>query len=139
MYIPLLGGAIEVVFGRVCNICVAFFAFNTGYSMWVNSSQYEFSNYGLILKRLLKFLISYWVILLLFVLYRFFENGELPTAYDLFFNMIALKTSYITFAWYVSFYIAVMLLSPVIVRMLRLDNTIVCLSLLAFVVFLLRI
>lgn len=115
-------------FGKMC---VAIFAFNTGYAMWVRQRDYTYSK---IPKRIFKFLLQYWVVCLLFILYAFIAGDAVPTARQFAWNLFGFEVSddvvNCRHAWYVYFYVAIMLLSPILVRLFQVKSVIVNLFLL---------
>lgn len=112
------GIEVERMFAAFGKLCVGIFAFCSGYAIWKFQSQYR-SPKG-ILTRLSRFLLSYWVILALFLLVGYATNSQMPTRSELLNNLVGLATGpqsmfpYINvpFAWYVSFYCVLLLLSP---------------------------
>ncbi len=89
-------------------LCVAIFAFNTGYAMWTKQESYTYSK---ITSRIFNFLIQYWVICILFIGYALLAGDTLPTLKQFGFNLFGVKTSTTEFvscgfAWYVYFYIS---------------------------------
>lgn len=75
------------VFG---NICIALFAFNSGYALWVRSDNYRSLKKRM--ERLLNFLISYWIIVCLFLVYALICNDKLPSLQQLLWNLIGIAT-----------------------------------------------
>ena len=132
------GVPIEQIIAPFGQLCVALFAFNTGFVICKNYENY--SKYSLVLKRLLKFLIAYWIICLLFILYGIIAGKELPSIVMLLKNLVgrglSARVSYINVAhaWYVSYYIVLMLFAPILSRMGKIINPILDLSI--YIVFL---
>lgn len=112
------GCSLELLFARFSKICVSMFAFNTGYSMCVCREIY--TSWQKLLKRIVRFLICYWSVYFLYIIYALISNDTLPTIRQCVFNLIGLKCSpnrfwvNVPFAWYVSFYLFVILLFPFI-------------------------
>lgn len=104
------------LFARYGNVCVQMFAIISGYALFCNPSAY--TSWKLRIKRLIHFLIAYWIIFALFLLVAWFNTDSLPSLYALCQNLIGLHTGpkiesvNVSFAWYVSFYIAFVLISP---------------------------
>ncbi len=113
---PLIPPDLVLKLASFGKMCVAIFAFNTGYAMWVRRQDYT---YAKIPKRIFKFLLQYWVICLLFIVYGFIVGDTLPTARQFACNLFGFEItgSYISciHAWYVYFYVTILLLSPMIV------------------------
>lgn len=105
-----LGGIeVERIVGAFGKICVSLYAFNTGYAMWVNRGHYQKKRCDV--NRILKFLVSYWVVCLLFYLYAIAVGDRNPSGTDLLLILVGLATGPIdtyvnvSFAWYVNYYI----------------------------------
>lgn len=107
-------------FASFGKLCVAIFAFCSGYALWIGSKSY--TDVRSIARRGLKFLVSYWIILAIFLIIGLIVGDELPDGETLAYNLFGLKTSTwssyvnITFAWYVAFYISWLIVAPVTVR-----------------------
>ena len=107
-------------FASFGKLCVAIFAFCSGYALWISSK--SFMDVKSIARRGLNFLVSYWIILAIFLIVGLIVGDELPDGETLAFNLLGLKTSTwssyvnITFAWYVAFYISWLIVAPVTVR-----------------------
>ncbi len=122
-------------FGKMC---VAIYAFNSGYAMWSSQSSYTYAKMP---ARIFKFLMQYWFICLLFVLYAFVVGDKMPTLEQFAYNLFGFKTGphsfvNITVAWYVYFYIAILLLSPMLIKLFKpggfIRSSIVAFSLMMF-------
>ena len=111
---------IEYAFARFCKICVALFAFNTGYAMYKNRNRLMLLNERIL--RLAKFLISYWVCYFFFIIYGIIVDEPMPDFINAVRNMFGINCNQthpfvsVSFAWYVSFYIICILLSPFIIK-----------------------
>ena len=118
--IEVYGISLGKVFAAFGKICVAVFAFNTGYVMWKKREDYTFTNN---VRRILKFIISYWIVYLLFLCYGLVSQEQMPTLSVFFLNLIGLHTGTfvqsvnVPYAWYVCFYIFFIFSSPVIIRL----------------------
>lgn len=110
------------VLGVFAGVCVNIFAFNNGYAMWVKRE--EFIQPLKNLKRALRFLLSYWVIMALYYIIPLFTSDNYPDwkqfAMNLFGINCGLSCSYINvvFAWYVTFYLLILLLSPILLYLM---------------------
>ncbi len=95
-------------------ICVSLFAFLTGYAYFFNkipSLKYS-------IKKILSFLKYYWFILfVIFIPCAVALGTYAPTLKSVIFNMFAVNNNLICFAWYVYFYIFVMLTLPFVTKL----------------------
>lgn len=124
-WIPLCkvaGIEIERYVAAFGKICVSLFAFNSGYVLWTRSADYTLKKRCL---RLLNFLIGYWMVCGLFLLYALAVGDSLPTLQQLMLNLVGLETGpfqnwvNVTFAWYVTYYIAFILLAPLLLAIFK--------------------
>lgn len=102
------------------SICVPIFAFMSGYAMWINKKGY--SSWQSRMKRLGKFLLIYWVTCALFLLIGYFADDTLPTPFQFIKNLFGISTGpkiwiNVPFAWYVTYYIEFILLTPLLMRL----------------------
>lgn len=114
--IPILINNYEVdaYLGKFGKICVGIFVFNTGYVFFSKPNFYDTWNKRF--KRLFKFLISYWILCILFCLYGYCINEPLPTIANFIKNLFGITTGgniQVTYAWYVYFYIEIIILYPI--------------------------
>lgn len=125
-YEPLKVGGVSVerIFASAGKLCVAIFAFSSGYAIWVNrESSVNFQSVG---KRALKFLLNYWIILGAFLIYGWTIGDKIPEGRDLLLNLYGAGTGpqvpyvNVAFAWYVSFYVSFLLIAPYLLRLYRL-------------------
>ncbi len=111
--LPLRFNTAEYVLGQFGHICVGIFAFLTGYGMFF--SYKSGTGYKKVFKTILKFLICYWLILFgIAIPLHYFFGYTTITPMLIFKNMFAYDTTLVPFAWYVRFYIGVMLTLPLI-------------------------
>lgn len=109
---------ILAAFGK---LCVSIFAFCSDYAIWIVSAQY--SSWLLIFKRLGKFLQSYWIICILFIVLGLCLGLQTPSIKNFGLNLIGLRTdpffSYVNvvFGWYVAFYCCLLLLAPFLLKL----------------------
>lgn len=112
---------IEVVIGDFGKICVAMYAFITGYAIYINKDKYTIFRYRI--KKIIRFLLSYWIFAFGFIVLGYLINENLPNITHFIANLLGLSTSVfeygqgyicVTMAWYVSFYIFIMLILPVL-------------------------
>lgn len=107
----ILGQPINYWIRWSTKICVAIFAFLTGYAYFYNKT--PTIKYGL--KKIWGLLKRYWFILfLIFIPLALYVNTKKITAQIILFNIFALNKRIIPFAWYVYFYIFTMLMMPFI-------------------------
>ncbi|MBE7011357.1 MAG: acyltransferase [Ruminococcaceae bacterium] len=115
--IPFRVNTAEYVIGQFGHICVAIFAFLTGYGMFFS---YKSGNtLKTTLKKLVTFLISYWLILFGVVIPINLALGKTDITLSLILqNMVAYDCSLVTFGWYVRFYIEIMLTLPIFYKLM---------------------
>ena len=110
------GFSVGTIPSIVCSnfkICVAVFAFITGYGFFVGKEK----TYKDILDKVLKFLLQYWLQLFLI----FLPVATIHFTFSpkrIFYNLIALYDLIILFAWYVFFHCFVLLTFPLLKRLL---------------------
>lgn len=115
--IPFRVNTAEYVLGQFGHICVAIFAFLTGYGMFFS---YQSGNtVRKTAKKLSGFLFSYWLVLFGVAIPINLALGKTDITFMLILkNMVAYDCSLVSFAWYVRFYIEVMLTLPVFYKLL---------------------
>lgn len=122
----ILGNLLTYVPAATGNICVQIFAIISGYALFINPKSY--GNWRLRVKRLLKFLLAYWIVFALFLLIAWFNNDSLPSWNQFFHNLVGLKTGpsqagvNVPFAWYVAFYIQFIILTPLLTWIFQKGN-----------------
>lgn len=117
------GGYIEhVIIERLSDIgsiCVQIFALMSGYALVKNPRAYCTRSKRI--RRLVNFLITYWLICLLFLIYGYFAGENLPSVRNIIYNMFGCATGptkgwiNVPFAWYVMYYIEFIILSPLLI------------------------
>lgn len=125
LYISLFtikGIAIERISAAFCKLCVEIFAFNSGYAMSENTKAYDLISKRI--RRLFQFLFSYWCICALFIVYALIFKEKLPTLNLFILNVFGLyvgpgETVNVVYAWYVSFYISIVLLFPCLCKLFK--------------------
>lgn len=103
-------------FGGFSKICVAIFAFLSGYGMYYTYKKHEsiIDGYKHNLHKLINFLLTYWLIICCFYIPIMKVSGVLRfDLKDFVLNLFALRTTYIRIAWYVRFYIILVISFPV--------------------------
>ena len=122
------GLPVEQIIAPFGQLCVGIFAFNSGYVLYKNSG--KFSDYISVLPRLFKFLSSYWIVCVLFIIYGIFSYRQLPDTLTFLENLFGVNVNadanYINVAhgWYVAYYSLLLLLSPLIIYVSRLKTMI---------------
>lgn len=125
MRTSLLPPPIWVEISGYCKITVAMFAFLSGYAMFELKEKY--AGYKYTFDKAVKFLLSYWVVAFLFIIIGFASDDILPDLKTAVLNLIGFEVGLkevlgyeyinVTFAWYVRFYLIVLLTMPLIIRL----------------------
>jgi hypothetical protein len=114
--VQILGAPLSAWINDSTNICVALFAFLTGWAYFFNKT--PSLKYGI--KKIIRFLKYYWFILFLIFIPAAAVFGQyIPTAKDILLNMFAAKVNLVSFAWYVYFYIFVMVTLPFVIKIFK--------------------
>lgn len=124
------GGAetAQQTFAWFCKICVAIFAFTSGYAMFVqferkcNGSLNIIEMYKYCIKRLLSFYIKYFLCFVFFVGYEYLTGNQDGFDYSLsnvILSLLGLRTSFNGTWWYIAVYYRMVLLSPIIYVLLN--------------------
>ncbi|MBU3142610.1 acyltransferase family protein [Clostridium sp. CF012] len=115
--------SIEYLLGDFGNICIAMYLFLSGYGLCKASLKKERVTLKDSLGKILKFLINYWVVFIIFVPVGliWFSNSARYQFNIRFFmaNFFTLSSSYNSEWWFVRLYIELLLLFPLIVRILK--------------------
>lgn len=119
--LKIAGISIERILASGDKLCVAMFAFMSGFALYLQSRRnWTIQN---AVKKLLNFLTIYWIVMLLFLVYGIIINESIPDISILVLNMWGCKTGphypYVNcaFAWYVYYYVFLMVLSPLIIKL----------------------
>ena len=113
--------------GRSASMCTSIFAFLTGYSFFAARKKWISKTYRI--SKIFNTFLYYWIYEFIFLLIGFIMNEQMPNPVNLFFNIFALHTSVgnpyvnVVFAWYVFFYIVMILLYPLINKIDHLKST----------------
>ncbi len=115
--ISLRANTLEYVIGQFGHICVSIFAFITGYGMFFSYKS------GSIIKKSFKkgasFLLCYWLILFGVAIPVNLALGKTDITFPFILkNMFTYDHTLVSFAWYVRFYLAMLITLPVFYRML---------------------
>lgn len=114
--IPLGSKTLAAYVGGFSKICVAIFAFLTGIAMYYTYSQKSiWGGYKHTLKKLLPFYMTYWIIIL-FVYIPIMAAVSVFTFnfQEFILNLTGYMTTYCKIAWYVRFYLELVLLFPLV-------------------------
>lgn len=115
--------SIERMIAAFGKICVALFAFSSGYVIW--KKQEDYRKLHKVLNRIARFLFNYWVIFALFMLYGVLIGDHLPNGHNFWYNLVGLETSpqkqyvNVVFAWYVATYVMLVCLFPIFINIFR--------------------
>ncbi len=115
--------SIYVAIGAFGNFCVSLFAFLTGYSFF--AVQDKWKNLKTRIKNMIEFLVYYWIYEIIFLLIGISQNCVIPDFKIIILNMFGIKTGVgmpyvnVPFAWYVSFYLFVILIYPLFQWLMR--------------------
>lgn len=130
------GHNIGELFGGFGKICVAIFAFTTGYLIYLNQRKYE--SYKYTIKKLFAFLLNYWVVCIFFILVGLIFDEPLPNFKTFILNLFGFQLDFskvfcVGFAWYVHFYIFLLIGVPAFIKAFR-NNSYIALALYLFVI-----
>lgn len=134
---------IELIVGAICKICVSLFAFLTGWVLYLNP---KYMSYSYNFKKAKSFIINYWIAELVFIIVGFIFCLKLPTFSILLANLFGFETGAyeimgydyvnVTFAWYVRFYLFLLLSFPILLRSLNIASKVrPLLSFIGFILF----
>ena len=115
---PLKG--LDIMFGLGSRLCLGIFLFCSGYGLYKSYLNKKTVKRNYILKRFIKILIPYWVVMLVTIAYLIFADSFNP--HHFFSNLFAWNDEvlYVSFAWYIKLYILLMLIMP-LVRFINLN------------------
>jgi hypothetical protein len=121
--LPFFQPTVEYLLGDFGKICVAMYLFLSGYGLYAASSKKGKFTFRDSVQRVVKFLINYWVVFLLFIpigLIWFSSNPRYHwNVTELIKNFFTLSGSYNGEWWFIRLYIELVLLLPLIKRMLK--------------------
>lgn len=121
--IPFLHPSIESLLGNFGGICVAMYLFLSGYGLYISSLKKEKFTFRDTSKKIIKFLINYWVVFVIFVpigMIWFTENKVYEWNIVRFItNFFTLSYSYNGEWWFASLYIELLLIFPTIKKLLQ--------------------
>ena len=119
----LSGFPFEKLVGAFGKICVGLFAFVTGYAFFAQKKKYQSNKIRL--EKIVRFLLYYWIIYLIELLLGLLAKEPLPPIGVVLQNLFGFSskvfeygTGYVSscFAWYVYFYILLMVTYPIITK-----------------------
>ncbi|MDM8268298.1 acyltransferase family protein [Barnesiella viscericola] len=119
----IYGISFERMIAAFGKICVALFAFSSGYVIWKKSGDYL--SLRVTFNRVIRFLINYWIIFALFIFYGLCVGDSLPSGRNFWYNLVGLETApqkqyvNVVFAWYVATYVVLVFLSPILINIFR--------------------
>lgn len=134
---PIINGVPLVYYiGLFGDACVPMFCFASGYGLFVSINKEKGSILRKNFVRILKLLINYWIILIIFVAIGAIAGiSELfpgsPTKFLL--NFLVLSNSYNGAWWFVQTYIILVLLAPALFKLIQKYNTIILLLISGFI------
>lgn len=139
-YAPIkhLGVPLEQIIAPFGQLCVAIFAFNSGFIIAKRESEYKIEKRNF--KRILKFLIGYWIICLLFLAIGISSQSKIPPLDIFISNLFGLKLSaradYINVAhgWYVTYYILLVALAPALIYLFKRTNLVYDLAIITLLI-----
>ena len=110
---------IEYYISDFGQICIGIFVFLSGFGLYYSFSKKEVGTWKAILKRIFNFLVSYWVIVIIFALikYPILKIGTEFNLKEFVFNFFGITNSYCGEWWFVGLYIELLLLLPVIKKL----------------------
>lgn len=115
--IPLRVNTLEYALGQFGHICVSIFAFITGYGMFFSYRKGKIVKQSF--KKGISFLICYWLILFGVAIPINLILGKTDITIKLIIqNMFTYDASLVPFAWYVRFYLEMLITLPIFYRML---------------------
>lgn len=110
--IPFFGNTLAYFVGKFGGICVGIFMFLTGYGMYYSYKKGNAVAIGA--KKVVKFLLKYWLLLFTFFLPVQIVLGRTYFDPRWYREMPGTYTSIVGFAWYVRFYVPAMLTLPLL-------------------------
>jgi fucose 4-O-acetylase-like acetyltransferase len=114
--------------GLFGDACVPMFCFASGYGLFISISKTEGSILKKNFERILKLLINYWIVLVIFVIIGFLagKSDILPGSPIKFLqNFFVLSSSYNGAWWFVQTYILLVLLAPPLFKAIKRYNSII--------------
>lgn len=118
-FFSIKGQPAESILAEMGQLCVSIFAFNTGFVIYKLRELYR--DYKFIFKRIVNLLLAYWIIWIPFLAIGMALELEMPDPIRLIKNAFGLNLTVawgpinIWYAWYVCYYIFIMLTAPFII------------------------
>lgn len=123
---PSVSDKILSIISGHCKFCVAIFAFLSGWVFWELKD--KFCSYKYVINKCYHFMIAYWVVAFIFIFIGIISSDKIPDFNTLIWNLLGVKVGAkeimhyeyinVVFAWYVRFYICVLLTIPIILRII---------------------
>lgn len=123
-FLKVQGVPIEYYIGIFSKICVSIFLFMSGYGLFISYYNKPVSIKS-ILKRVLKFYCIYWIIFIIFIPLGVVLKKIEINLKSLFLNFIGVSSSFNAEWWFVSIYIILLILSPIIINYIKHNKKIV--------------
>lgn len=105
--------------GEFGNMCVAMFAVSSGYVAW--KLQHKYNTYRKVFPRFVKFLLSFWVILGVYIIYGLLFDEPMPVGIQILRSLVGESTGadyvYVRFSWYVTYYLFWLVIAPLVILM----------------------
>jgi hypothetical protein len=128
---PMVGDVPFVYYiGLFGDACVPIYLFASGYGLFLSHQKIKGSVKKNIKNRIIKFLLNYWIILLLFIPIGFLvgETERYPGNFTEFFlNFSVLSSSYNGAWWFVQTYIILLLCAPWLFKLVKIYNSFILL------------
>lgn len=108
---------IEQYIGMFGSICVMMFLFLSGYGLYIK----ENNNIKIksIIKRIIKFYINFWIIFILFITIGYMNGKYTFNLKEFIFNFIGIKTTYNGEWWFISLYIFLIIIYPILIKLIN--------------------
>lgn len=119
----------ELIFAAFCKICVAVFAFSSGYGLYkLASNKFTTSKYDLgkicksSAKRVLNFYSIYWTVFILLIPYGFYIGAFKFIPLTFVKNVFAISINYNGEWWYATYYLIFLILFPILFYFIKRFN-----------------
>ena len=115
------GAVILPMLSNFGHICVALFAFTSGYAMYIQREKYAHLQYRIC--KCFTFLIQYWFVIAAFMLYGFLAGETMPDIPTFLMQSVGIGTDIyaqglnVCTAWYVFFFLVFVLLHPILIKL----------------------
>ncbi|WP_077623684.1 acyltransferase family protein [Sediminibacillus massiliensis] len=130
----ILIGDVPLVYyiGHFGDACRPIYLFASGYAFYIaiNSENNIINRIKKNTKRIMKLLINYWIVLIMFIIISFFIGKEymMPgSVKEFLLNFFVLSNSYNGAWWFLQIYIILVILSPILMKLVKNNNSILSL------------